>query len=79
MCPLDGSLIASLAAVRIPDGGESKFESPAALQAALYERHRIEIPVIDWKGRWHVRVSCHLHTTPDLLERLDEGVREVLA
>jgi hypothetical protein len=35
--------------------------------------------VIDWKGRWHVRVSCHLHTTPDLLERLDEGVREVLA
>lgn len=79
LSPLDGSMLASMAAVRIPEGGESKFESPAALQAALYERHRIEIPVIDWKGRWHVRVSCHLHTTPDLLERLDEGVREVLA
>jgi hypothetical protein len=52
----------------------AKFESVTALQAHLYDAHRIEIPVIDWKGRWHVRTSCHLHTTPALFEKLAEVV-----
>jgi isopenicillin-N epimerase len=78
LSPIDGSMLASMAAVRLPDGAEARFESPAALQAALYDRCRLEIPVIDWKGRWHVRVSCHLHTTPALVGRLDESVRSVL-
>lgn len=79
MSPLDGSMLASMAAVRVPQGAESRFASPAAMQAALYDRERIEIPVIDWKGRWHVRVSCHLHTSPDLVARLDAGMRAILA
>ena len=76
--PLDGSMLAAMAAVRLPREAEKRFESVVSLQAALYDRHRIEIPVIDWKGRWHVRISCHLHTTPDLVARLDEGVRALL-
>lgn len=68
--PLDGSMLASMAAVRLPDGVQPRFTAPAELQAELYDRHRIEIPIIDWKGRWHCRVSCHLHTTPDLVDRL---------
>jgi isopenicillin-N epimerase len=32
LSPLDGSMLASMAAVRIPEGGESKFESPAAFR-----------------------------------------------
>jgi hypothetical protein len=44
------------------------------LQAKLYDQHRIEIPVIDWKGRWHVRVSCHLHTRPEDVARLSSVV-----
>ena len=79
LSPLDGSMLASMAAVRIPEGGEARFESPAALQAALYDRERVEIPVIDWNGRWHIRVSCHLHTAPELIARLDAAMRAVLA
>lgn len=70
LSPLDGSMLSSMAAVRLPAGVQEAFATPAALQAELYDRHRIEIPIIDWKGRWHCRVSCHLHTTPALVERL---------
>lgn len=72
--PLDGSMLASMTAVRLPEGVQQRFESPATLQAELYDNHRVEIPIIDWKGRWHCRVSCHLHTTPSLIERLSEVV-----
>ena len=77
--PLDGSMLASMTTVRIPAGAEARFASPAALQAALYDRERVEIPVIDWKGRWHVRVSCHLHTAPEMVARLDAAMRAVLS
>ncbi|RLS92527.1 MAG: aminotransferase class V-fold PLP-dependent enzyme [Planctomycetota bacterium] len=70
LSPLDGSMLASMAAVRIPAATQARFASPELLQACLYDMHRIEIPVIDWKGAWHVRVSCHLHTTPAMVERL---------
>ena len=70
LSPIDGSMLASMAAVSLPDGVQPRFGSAPELQAHLYGAHRIEIPVIDWKGAWHIRVSCHLHTTPDLVERL---------
>ncbi len=74
LCPLDGSMLASMAPVALPAAVQARFASEEALQAHLYDAHRIEIPVINWKGRWHVRVSCHLHTTPALIERLREVV-----
>jgi hypothetical protein len=67
-------MLASMAAVRLPQGVQQHFASPAALQAHLYDAHRIEIPIIDWKGPWHARVSCHLHTSPQLVERLADVV-----
>ena len=70
LSPIDGSMLASMAAVPVPAKVCAKFENVTTLQAHLYDAHRIEIPVIDWKGRWHVRTSCHLHTTPALVVRL---------
>jgi isopenicillin-N epimerase len=61
LTPRDGSMLASMAPVAVPERVRARFPSARALQAALYGRHRIEIPVIEWRDRWHVRVSCHLH------------------
>ena len=72
LTPLDGSLLAAMAVASVPGAVQRRFSSEAALQAHLYDAHRIELPVIDWHGKWHVRVSCHLHTTPELVERLAE-------
>ena len=75
LSPRDGSMLASMAPIAVPEAVQRRFEGVAALQAHLYEHDRIELPVIDWHGRWHVRVSCHLHTAPWMVERLCEAVR----
>jgi isopenicillin-N epimerase len=49
------------------------------LQQALWERHRIEVPIIDFGGRRWIRVSCHLYTQRAELDRLIEALRAELA
>ena len=48
------------------------------LQRALWERYRIEAPVIHRGGKRRIRVSCHLYTTPDHIDRLVAAVGEEL-
>jgi isopenicillin-N epimerase len=75
LSPLDGSMLSSMASIPVPPRAQAAFASETELQAHLYDRERIEIPVIAWQGRWHVRVSCHLHTAPAHIDRLDEVMR----
>jgi len=79
LTPLDGTMLASMAAVRLPDTARAGFASVEAFQAHLYAAERIEIPVIDWPSGWHVRVSCHLHTAPRDVARLAEVVAALAA
>ena len=71
--PLDGSMIGSMATVALPEVLR-RFEKPELLAAMLYERHRIEVPVLDWGGRWWVRVSCQLYNMAEDYERLARAV-----
>lgn len=48
------------------------------LQDALWERHRIEIPIVWWHGRRFIRVSCHLYNDAADLDRLIGALRELL-
>ncbi len=48
------------------------------LQAALWERFRIEVPVFDWQGHRLVRLSCQMYTTPDDIDRLVAALAELL-
>jgi isopenicillin-N epimerase len=45
------------------------------LQHALWGTHRIEVPIVQWRERRWVRVSCHLYNTVEDLEVLAEGLR----
>lgn len=74
LSPVDGSMLACMAAVPVPSEVERRFPSVEALAARLYADWRIELPVIHWHGRWHVRVSCHVHTTPPMVETLADAV-----
>ena len=62
--PDDGSMLGSMATVGLPPSIRNRFASAAALQARLYEHHNIEVPVIDFGGRWHVRVSAQIYNEP---------------
>ena len=48
------------------------------LQAALWDRHQIEVPVVAWQGRRLIRVSCHLYTQAAEIERLASALKGLL-
>lgn len=48
------------------------------LQRDLWERNRVEIPVIDWRGGRYIRPSCHLYTTEEEIETLARALADLL-
>lgn len=73
LTPDDDSWYGTMVSLPIPAG-----DAPA-LQQALWERHAIEIPIIDWNGRRLVRPSCHWYTTAADIDRLTSLLTELLA
>ena len=76
--PLDGSCITCMATVRLPDALR-RFGTVEALQADLYAKDRIELPIIDWGGRWWLRVSAAVHNLPEHYESLLRALKTRLA
>jgi isopenicillin-N epimerase len=70
--------LGSMTTVALPAAARERFAGPAALQAALYDRHRIEVPVIDWGNRWWIRASCQVYNAPGQYEQLAAAVLELL-
>ncbi|HLJ09760.1 MAG TPA: aminotransferase class V-fold PLP-dependent enzyme, partial [Planctomycetaceae bacterium] len=48
------------------------------LQAALWERHKIETLVANRNGQRHLRVSCHLYNDESDIDRLAAALAEIL-
>jgi isopenicillin-N epimerase len=48
------------------------------LQRRLWEKHRIEVPIIDWEGMRLIRASCHLYTGRDDINRLTGALGQEL-
>jgi isopenicillin-N epimerase len=73
--PLDGSLLGSMATVRLP-GRLATLDGAAmaALQQRLHDEYRVEVPLIDWPGGAMLRVSCQLYNTPADYERLGDVI-----
>jgi isopenicillin-N epimerase len=51
----------------------------AAVKAALLDRYRIEIPVLEWGGRALVRLSCQGYNTRAQMDSLLAALSELLA
>jgi isopenicillin-N epimerase len=62
----------SMAHVPLPDGDAS------TLQKQLWERFGIEVPIVDWRDRRFVRVSCHVYNTTAQIDRLVAALRNLL-
>jgi isopenicillin-N epimerase len=52
-----------------------KDSQPERLQSWLYEKFKIEIPVIDWEGRWLIRPSVQGYNTESDLKSLLSALR----
>jgi isopenicillin-N epimerase len=69
--PECGALPPQVGVIPLPPG----VDAPA-LQARLWERHRIEIPAIQWRGRAFLRLSVQGYVTDDDLDRFAAALRE---
>jgi isopenicillin-N epimerase len=71
--PCPDELIGTLAALPLPDG-------ELVLQARLYERHRIEVPIIPWPAPPHrlVRISAQIYNRIEEYEQLGKALRAEL-
>jgi isopenicillin-N epimerase len=74
--PLDGSMLGSMATVRLPDRLQPSVDArtPEQLQAELLERDRIELPILDFCGARYLRISCHVYNEADEYDRLAQAV-----
>ncbi len=68
----------TLALPRIPRENNLQPGTPHSLQHCLAKDFGIEIPIIEWRDRMHIRVSCHLYNTVDEIERLVEALQTLL-
>jgi isopenicillin-N epimerase len=51
---------------------------PASLQEWLYQEYKIEVPVIDWEGRWFIRPSIHGYNSKKDIEIFLNAIKEYL-
>jgi isopenicillin-N epimerase len=58
----------SMISMPLPDG------DAATLQERLWQKHRIEVPIMSWSGRRLVRPSCHGYTSIADVDRLVEAL-----
>jgi isopenicillin-N epimerase len=70
--PDDVAWYGCMAHVPLPPG-DSK-----GLQRALWEQHRIEVPIVAWNDQRFVRVSCHLYNTREQVDQLVKALRRLL-
>jgi isopenicillin-N epimerase len=77
--PLDGSLLGSMATVRLPERLQVGVDSRSAehIQAELLARARIELPIHDFAGVRYLRVSCHVYNELDEYARLADAVQQL--
>jgi isopenicillin-N epimerase len=78
--PIDGSMLGSMATVELPaqDVLRDRFKEILKLRDVLYEVHRIEVPIVDWGGKWWTRPCCQIYNTPDQFERLATAMLELI-
>jgi isopenicillin-N epimerase len=79
LTPDDGEWYGSMVSLRLPhiapsDAWPGKLHP---LQARLWERHRIEVPVFQRGDMVHLRVSCHLYNSAEEIERLAAALERV--
>lgn len=81
--PVPDSMLGFLAAVPIPDGNPGPPRSSLymdELQIALFERHRVEVPIVPWPAppKRLVRISAQIYNERWEYERLIDGLRAEL-
>ena len=73
--PLDGSLLGSMATLRLPGALAAMTDPQAqALQRRLYDEFRIEVPIMQWSGGCYIRPCSQVYNAAADYHRLAEAI-----
>ncbi len=73
--------VGSMVTIPLPDHVETPQSwtgHPHPLQTRLAEQYGIEVPVMKWGSRMHLRISCHLYNTQAHFHALCQALAEVI-
>jgi isopenicillin-N epimerase len=77
--PIDGSMLGSMATVRLPGRLAGLSEPDAmALQQRFYTEFKVEVPIMQWGGKCFVRPCCQVYNEPHDYERLADMVLKLV-
>ncbi|REJ76822.1 MAG: aminotransferase class V-fold PLP-dependent enzyme [Planctomycetota bacterium] len=81
LTPDDPAWYASMVTISLPNvpRSDSWPGKPHPLQVALWDPHRIETPLFEWRETLCLRVSCHLYNRPQDVDLLIEALQELTA
>jgi isopenicillin-N epimerase len=72
--PSPASMRAAMAALPLPSSVTPTLEATRALNARLWDQHRVEVPIIPFGGRSWVRISAQIYNEPADYDRLAEAL-----
>ena len=79
--PAPDDMLGSMASMPLPDGTATEIDPPGGdpLQNALFDRFKIEVPVMIWPSppKRILRISVQIYNTIDEYERLASALREI--
>ena len=78
--PLDGSLLGSMATVRLPPSITERFGDRPFLDLIqrLFNEFKVEVPVVEIEDQWFIRISAQVYNELEDYHRLADAI-DVLA
>jgi isopenicillin-N epimerase len=79
LSPFDGSMLGSMTTVPLPPPlGHLNDAQSADLQRRLHDDFHIEVPIVQWSGRTHLRPCCQIYNIAEEYEQLAEVIESLL-
>lgn len=73
LCPVSDEFLGQMASIPV------KTQEPLQLKELLFEKYKIEIPVMPLNGSFYIRYSINAYNTQEDLDKLYEALQEIIA
>lgn len=73
ICPISEEFLGQMCSIPL------KTTDAAALKNLLFEKYRIEIPVMNLNGNFYIRISTHVYVSQADIDYLHESLQEVIS
>jgi isopenicillin-N epimerase len=75
ICPDSADWWAQMCTIPLPITEKAAADT---LKRALWDSYQVEVPIVDWQGRFFVRVSIQAYNTPRDVDRLVDALTQLL-